>query len=146
MNAFGTSIPGSLATCTFMGLDRDTRYYGWILVKRITNQQIFESDAMASTSGSLKTDPYTFYNSELLIFTRNSIATRVNLLGLIEEVPINTTRLDHDPVTLAPKGMLIEEARTHLSIQLSSWTRQRVALNPSSDFPLFADGTPVFIL
>ena len=49
MNAFGTFIPGSLATYTFTGLVRDIRYYGWVLVKSTINQQIFESDAMAST-------------------------------------------------------------------------------------------------
>jgi hypothetical protein len=101
---------------------------------------------MASTPGSLKTDPYTFINSGLLTFTRSSIAARVKSLGLIEEVPINTARLDHDPVTLTPKGMLIEEKRTNLSIQLSSWTRQGITLKPSIDFPLYVDGKQVFIL
>ena len=61
MTTFGTYIPGSLATYTFAGLDRDTcYYYGWVLVKSTINQQISESDAMASTPESIKTDPYTF--------------------------------------------------------------------------------------
>lgn len=38
--------------------------------------------------------------------------TRVNSAGLI--VPATTPRFDYDPVTLAPKGLLIEEARTNL--------------------------------
>ncbi len=56
MNAFGTSIPGSFTTYTFTGLDRNTTYYGWVLVKKTINQQVFESDAMASMPASLKTN------------------------------------------------------------------------------------------
>ena len=39
---------------------------------------------------------------------RDSIATRANELGVIEVVPPNTPRFAHDPVTLAPLGLLIE--------------------------------------
>lgn len=47
-------------------------------------------------------------------FTRASTATRVNAAGLIESVAINGPRFDYDPVTLSPKGLLIEEQRTNL--------------------------------
>jgi len=47
-------------------------------------------------------------------FTRASVATFVNFQGLIEIAPPNTPRFDHDPVTLAQKGLLLEEARTNL--------------------------------
>ena len=50
-------------------------------------------------------------------FTRASIATRVNAQGLIEEVPADTPRFDHDPVTLAPKGLLLEQARTNALVR-----------------------------
>jgi hypothetical protein len=118
----GTFIPGSLAPYTFMGLDRDARYYGWVLVKSTINLKVFYSDAMASTPGSLKTDPYTFINSGLLTFTRNSIATRVNETGLIRVVQNSIPRLDHGPVTLAQKGLLIDEARTNLIIRSNELT------------------------
>ena len=49
--------------------------------------------------------PTTFMRPQ---FTRVSIATRVNAQGLIEVVPADTLRFDHDPVTLPPKGMLLE--------------------------------------
>jgi hypothetical protein len=49
-------------------------------------------------------------------FTRSTVATRVNASGLIETAPINSPRIDYDPVTLACKGLLIEEARTNLLI------------------------------
>lgn len=41
-------------------------------------------------------------------------ATRVNASGLVEIVNANLPRFDYNPVTLAPKGLLIEEARTNL--------------------------------
>ena len=46
-------------------------------------------------------------------FTRASTATFVGSDGLIQSAAINTPRFDHDPVTLACKGLLIEEARTN---------------------------------
>ncbi len=42
------------------------------------------------------------------VFTWASIATVVNSAWLIKEIPVNTSRFDHDPVTLAPKGLLLE--------------------------------------
>jgi hypothetical protein len=41
-------------------------------------------------------------------------ATRVNSSGFIEGINANLPRFDYDPVTLAPKGLLIEEARTNI--------------------------------
>jgi hypothetical protein len=55
---------------------------------------------LANTPASITTDPYTFISIGLLTFTRASVATRVNAAGVIETVPANTARLDHDPVTL----------------------------------------------
>ena len=49
-----------------------------------------------------------------ITFTRASTATRVNSKGLIETVASGVPRIDYDPVTLACKGLLIEEARTNL--------------------------------
>ncbi len=40
-------------------------------------------------------------------FARASITTRVNTQGLFEVVPSDTPRYDHDPITLAPKGLLL---------------------------------------
>jgi hypothetical protein len=49
-----------------------------------------------------------------ITFTRASSGTRVNSSGIIESVTSNLPRFDYDPVTLAPKGLLIEEQRTNL--------------------------------
>lgn len=48
-----------------------------------------------------------------ITFTRASSATRVNERGLLEVVPAGTPRIDFNPVTLACKGLLLEEARTN---------------------------------
>ena len=47
------------------------------------------------------------------VFTRGSTATFVGSNGLIQTAAINAPRFDHDPVTLACKGLLIEEGRTN---------------------------------
>jgi len=47
------------------------------------------------------------------VFTRGSSATFVGSNGLIQSAAVNAARFDHDPVTLACKGLLIEESRTN---------------------------------
>jgi hypothetical protein len=54
-------------------------------------------------------------------FTRASTATFVGSNGLIQSAAINAPRFDHDPATLACKGLLIEESRTNLLTQSESW-------------------------
>lgn len=46
-------------------------------------------------------------------FTRASTATFIGSDGLIQSAAINAARFDHDPVTLASRGLLIEESRTN---------------------------------
>lgn len=63
-----------------------------------------------------------------ITFTRASTATRVNSKGLIETVASGVPRIDYDPVTLACKGLLIEEARTNLltyseQFDNAAWTK-----------------------
>jgi hypothetical protein len=48
------------------------------------------------------------------VFTRASTATFVGSDGLIQSAAIDATRFDHDPLTLACKGLLIEEQRDNL--------------------------------
>jgi len=50
------------------------------------------------------------------ILTRGSTATFVGSNGLIQTAAVNAARFDHDPVTLASRGLLIEEGRTNLSL------------------------------
>ena len=51
------------------------------------------------------------------VFTRLSTGTFVGSNGLIQSAAINTPRFDHDPVTLACRGLLIEESRTNLTVR-----------------------------
>jgi hypothetical protein len=47
-------------------------------------------------------------------FTRASTATFTGSNGLIQTAAVNAPRFDYDPVTLAAKGLLIEEQRTNI--------------------------------
>jgi hypothetical protein len=49
-----------------------------------------------------------------ITFTRASTATFVGSNGLIQTAAIDNPRFDYDPVTLAAKGLLIEQQRTNL--------------------------------
>jgi hypothetical protein len=51
-----------------------------------------------------------------ITFTRASTATYVNASGLIASAAVNEARFDHDPYTGESLGLLVEEARTNLSI------------------------------
>ena len=46
-------------------------------------------------------------------FTRTTTATYVNSSGVIASAAIDAARFDHDPVTLDPRGLLLEEQRTN---------------------------------
>ena len=49
-------------------------------------------------------------------FTRASSGTFVGSDGLIQTAATNVARFDHDPVTLASRGLLIEDSRTNQSL------------------------------
>lgn len=49
-----------------------------------------------------------------ITFTRSTTATFVGSDGLIQSSAINAPRFDYNPVTLAPRGLLIEEQRVNL--------------------------------
>lgn len=50
---------------------------------------------------------------DIFTFSRASTGTRINAAGVLETVAANQPRFDYDPVTLQPKGLLIEEQRTN---------------------------------
>ena len=47
-------------------------------------------------------------------FTRASIGWHFSSAGVLTSAAINAPRFDYDPVTLAPRGLLLEEPRTNL--------------------------------
>jgi hypothetical protein len=67
------------------------------------------------------------------VFTRASTATFIDSDGLIQSAAINAARFDHDPITLACKGLLIEESRTNNftrsdDFAQSVWTKNNVTV------------------
>lgn len=67
--------------------------------------------------GSVPRDMDFNFNSPLVAapyFTRASSATYYGADGLLKTAAINEPRIDHDPVTREPLGILIEEQRTNL--------------------------------
>jgi len=89
------------------------------------------------TSGNQTLDPR-------ITFTRASTATRFNANGVLVSEAINAPRFDYDPVTLAPKGLLIEEQRTNLvtyseQFDNAAWTKSRVTI--TADAVVSPDGT-----
>ena len=82
------------------------------------------------------------------VFTRGSTGTFVGSDGLVQSAAVNTPRFDHDPVTLASRGLLIEESRTNLILQSdnfasASWTKNASSISsnvePAPDDSVSAD-------
>ena len=77
-------------------------------------------------------------------FTRASSATFVGSNGLIQSAGNNVARFDHDPVSLACKGLLIEESRTNTLIQSNdfanvAWVKSNIGIGSTTN--LSPDGS-----
>lgn len=88
----------------------------WSGLSGLGNSSGFSSGSGLSPYGaSLNLD---FLSSTTLdsriTFTRAGTATFVGSNGLIQSAAINVPRFDYDPVTLAPRGLLIEGQRANL--------------------------------
>lgn len=57
-----------------------------------------------------------------ITFTRSTTATYTNSSGVLATAAINGARFDYNPVTLAPKGLLIEEQRVNLCLQSENFS------------------------
>lgn len=67
-----------------------------------------------------------------------------NYVPVLLEAPINTPRIDFDPITAEPKGLLIEESRTNLltyseDFSNAVWNKARASI--SSNIVVAPDGT-----
>ncbi|PHQ96514.1 MAG: hypothetical protein COB40_08040 [Marinosulfonomonas sp.] len=60
--------------------------------------------------------------------TRSTDGTRIDAAGAIEVLGPNVARIDHDPLTLAPIGLLLEGARTNLFTQSDAPLTQTISL------------------
>jgi len=80
-------------------------------------------------------------------FTRGSSGRFVGSDGLIQSAGNNVARFDHDPVTLACKGLLIEEQRTNLLPRSeefndpTSWSPIRLVSQPTANTHVSPNGT-----
>jgi len=61
-------------------------------------------------------------------FSRPSDATRTDPGGALQVLGPNTARIDHDPVSFAPIGLLLEEARSNLFVQSGAPADQTVSV------------------
>lgn len=117
-----------------------------------TTSTTLASESVALTANNLPAVRPTllldFANSKTvdprITFTRASTATRINDKGLVETVASGTPRIDYDPVTLACKGLLIEESRTNLltyseQFDNAAWTKTRSSI--SANATTAPDGT-----
>lgn len=88
-------------------------------------ERVLPRMALDFTTGAL--------DSRVSITRALNTATRINSSGFVEIVNANLPRFDYDPVTLAPKGLLIEESRTNLltySEQFNDviWTKSQTGI------------------
>lgn len=77
-------------------------------------------------------------------FSRSSTATRFRADKVLETVASNTPRIDHDPLTGAVRGLLLEEQRTNLllrSQELDASTWVKVSTSIVADATTAPDGT-----
>ena len=77
--------------------------------------------------------------SQIITFTRASTGTFTGSNGLIQSAAIDAPRFDYDPVTLAAKGLLIEEQRTNLFVRseefdvTANWTPSNLTVTANTD-------------
>lgn len=100
--------------------------------------------------GAIGKQPASYAATDLITFTRASGGGRINSLGQYEWVATNVPRLTHDPVTLQPLGLLIEEQRTNLILHSANlanvaWPRG-AGVSISTDGQLAPNGTPMQLI
>lgn len=78
---------------------------------------LYPSMSLDFLSGSL--DPK-------VTFTRASTATYFGSDGLLKIAAVDVPRFDYGPVTMQPKGMLIEESRTNILLNSAALATQSV--------------------
>jgi len=80
-----------------------------------------------------------------ITFTRATTATYFNSSGVLSTAASGEARFDYNPTTLAPLGLLIEEARTNSLLQsqnfTTTWTTTSQNASITSDTTTAPDGT-----
>ena len=66
--------------------------------------------------------------SDIITVSRNSVETAFTAAGNIKEYSANEARIDYDPVTGSPLGILVEEERTNYLLNSQTLSTQTVAV------------------
>lgn len=74
---------------------------------------VADADGRYTLNGTVYNDLSSFLSAAGGSFSRNSVATYFDSAGTMQTAGANQPRFDYDPVTHAPKGILIEEQRTN---------------------------------
>jgi len=72
--------------------------------------------------------------------------TYINSAGVITAATTNVARFDYDPVTLLPRGLLIEESRTNLFLNSNAPATQTITVASGSAYSISFYGTGVLTL
>jgi hypothetical protein len=95
----------------------------------------FVADVYGTNNGSENFD-------SVVSLTRNSNATRTDAVGAIDLVGPHIARISHDPVSLAPLGLLLEPARTNLVTDSGAPASQDVTVTAAPHvLSFYGDGT-----
>jgi hypothetical protein len=105
---------------------------------------VADTDGRYTLNGTAYNDLPSFLTATGGTFSRPSIGTYYDSTGTLQTASANTPRFDYDPVTLQPKGILIEESRSNLarySDQMDNaiWVKGNMAIISNSGLSL--DGT-----
>jgi hypothetical protein len=76
----------------------------------------------------------------VITFSRASTATYFDASGTLQTADADQPRIDHDPVTLARRGLLIEAARTNLFLNSATPASQSITVT-AQDYALSFRGT-----
>jgi len=105
---------------------------------------IADADGRYTLNGTAYNDLPAFLSATGGTFARNSVGTYFDSAGVLQTASANQPRFDHDPVTQAPKGILIEESRTNLIINsesMNSWATEFSGLSVTADAVTAPDNT-----
>jgi hypothetical protein len=117
VTATSANTPASISLLCFGQIGAGNVMCGWLRRCRYWNRVLSNTELQFVTTGDPPSLDLSFLGGTLdsrISFSRSgSGATYFDKTGTLQVSAANTPRFDYDPVTLQPKGLLIEEARTN---------------------------------